>query len=247
MMPCSLSVVIPVHNESENIGKLLLETAAALRGVVDFEVVVVDDASADATAEVLRKASQEMPELRVLRHRKQAGQSAGVVTGVRASHGAWIATLDGDGQNDPSDIPAMLSLRDATPGRGSLLVAGRRRKRKDTAFKRMQSRIANAVRSRLLGDATPDTGCGLKLFPRDAFLALPHFDHVHRFLPALFLRAGGRVVSQDVSHRPRQGGTSHYGMWGRLAVGVVDLLGVMWLQRRGVVVEADEQELGVGE
>ena len=129
----------------------------------------------------------------------------------------------------------------------ALLVAGRRHKRRDTGFKRLQSRIANGVRSRLLGDKTPDTGCGLKLFPRDAFLTLPHFDHVHRFLPALFLRAGGRVVSHDVGHRPRRGGVSHYGMWGRLSVGLVDMLGVMWLQRRRIVVEADERDLKHGE
>jgi dolichol-phosphate mannosyltransferase len=155
--------------------------------------------------------------------------------------------MDGDGQNDPADIPRLLAVRDAAGGDVPLLVAGRRHKRRDTAFKRLQSRIANGVRARLLGDDTPDTGCGLKLFPRDIFLTLPHFNHFHRFLPALFIRAGGRVVSQDVGHRPRQGGASHYGMWGRLAVGLVDMLGVMWLQRRSVMVEADENDPKAGD
>lgn len=241
-----LSVVIPVHNEADNIVALLEETAGALRGL-RFEIVVVDDASADATPQLLASAQGSIAGLRVVRHRRQAGQSAAVLTGAVHARAPWIATMDGDGQNDPADIPRLLAVRDAAGSDVPLLVAGRRHKRRDTAFKRLQSRIANGVRARLLGDDTPDTGCGLKLFPRDVFLTLPHFNHFHRFLPALFIRAGGRVVSQNVGHRPRRGGASHYGMWGRLAVGLVDMLGVMWLQRRSVMVEADENDPKAGD
>ncbi len=238
---CSLSVVIPVHNEAENIAALVHEVTAALRGQVPFELVIADDASDDATLAILGALQESVAELRVIRHRHQAGQSAAVLSGARAANAPWIATLDGDGQNDPADILKLLAVRDAADTAGPLLIAGRRRKRRDTVRKRLQSRVANAVRARLLKDRTPDTGCGLKLFPRDAMLALPHFDHFHRFLPALFIWLGGTVISQDVGHRPRGGGRSHYGMWGRLAVGLVDLVGVMWLQRRRVVVDADEQ------
>jgi dolichol-phosphate mannosyltransferase len=237
----ALAVVIPVHNEVANIGALINEVVRALRGKIDFEIIVADDASDDGTVEALMGIRANAPELRVLRHARQSGQSAGVLTGTRASRATWIATIDGDGQNDPADILKLVARRDTEGTSRPLLVAGRRAIRRDTLRKRVQSRIANAVRSRLLGDQTPDTGCGLKLFPRAAFLTLPHFDHFHRFLPALFIWAGGQVVSEDVSHRPRAGGRSHYGMWGRLRVGIVDLLGVMWLQRRHVVVEAEEQ------
>ena len=237
----ALAVVIPVHNEVENIAGLVGEVVRALRGKIDFEIVVADDASNDGTAASLAAIRASVPELRVVRHARQSGQSAGVFSGARAARAPWIATIDGDGQNDPADILKLVARRDAEDASHPLLVAGRRATRRDTYRKRVQSRIANAVRSRLLGDQTPDTGCGLKLFPRAVFLTLPHFDHFHRFLPALFIWVGGRVVSEDVSHRPRAGGRSHYGMWGRLAVGIVDLLGVMWLQRRRVVVEAEEQ------
>ena len=155
-----------------------------------------------------------------------------MLTGIKAAHGAWIATLDGDGQNDPADIPQLWRLARAAPANPPLLVAGFRTTRQDSRAKRMASRIANAVRSRLLGDATPDTGCGLKLFPRALFLDLPAFDHMHRFLPALVLRAGGAVRSVPVNHRPRRAGKSKYGVFDRLGVGIVDLIGVYWLQRR---------------
>ena len=237
----ALAVVIPVHNEVENIAALVDEVVRALRGKIDFEIIVADDASDDGTALALAAIRAGVPELRVVRHARQSGQSAGVFSGARAARASWIATIDGDGQNDPADILKLVARRDAEEANRPLLVAGRRATRRDTFRKRVQSRIANTVRARLLGDQTPDTGCGLKLFPRAEFLALPHFDHFHRFLPALFIWVGGRVVSEDVSHRPRAGGRSHYGMWGRLAVGIVDLCGVMWLQRRRVVVEAEEQ------
>ena len=234
-----LSVVIPAHNEAENVAALVREIVAALGQAGDYEIVVVDDGSTDATGERLAELTRATPCLVTPRHAKSRGQSFAIATGVRAARGAWIATLDGDGQNDPADIPKLLAVRDrersaggAGAGPGPLLVAGHRTKRRDTWVKRVSSRVANAVRGRMLGDRTPDTGCGLKVFEREAFLALPHFDHMHRFLPALFLRAGGRVVSVEVGHRPRRRGRSHYGMLDRLFVGIVDLFGVWWLIRR---------------
>jgi len=226
-----LSVVVPVHNERDNIVPLIEEIVAALRGRLALEIVYVDDASRDDSAAVLREARTRFPELRVLRHLSQCGQSTAVRNGVKAARGAWIATLDGDGQNDPADIPKLLAARDA--GEAAVkCYAGWRVDRRDDALKRMSSKVANAVRSRILRDATPDTGCGLKLFEREAFLELPYFDHMHRFLPALFQRAGWQVRSVPVNHRPRTRGVSKYGMWNRLWVGIVDLRGVGWLIRR---------------
>ncbi|HEX6956714.1 MAG TPA: glycosyltransferase family 2 protein [Ferrovibrio sp.] len=232
-LPPELSVVIPVHNEAANIGALLDEVCAALRGRISFEIVVVDDCSSDQTPAILRQCRAAMPELRPVRHRRNAGQSMAVLSGVRAARGPVIVTLDGDGQNDPADIPALWQVLQSAPDGGAgLLLAGHRVKRRDSAIKRLSSRIANGVRSRLLGDSTPDTGCGVKMLHREFFLRLPAFDHMHRFLPALVLRMGGTVRSVPVNHRPRGGGSSHYGTWGRLRVGLVDLLGVMWLKRR---------------
>jgi dolichol-phosphate mannosyltransferase len=176
--------------------------------------------------------------LRVLRHRRSAGQSAALVSAIRAARGTWIATLDGDGQNDPADIPALLARAEAADS--PALVAGWRARRRDTALKRLSSRLANAVRGALLGDRTPDTGCGLKVFRRETFLRLPPFDHMHRFLPALVRRDGGTVVNQRVNHRPRAAGRSKYGVMNRLFVGIVDLFGVMWLQRRPIRPERDD-------
>ena len=228
-----LSVVIPVRNEAENILPLLAEIDAALEGRGEFEVVYVDDGSSDATPKVLAEAQGRYPRLRVLAHRESCGQSAALVTGFRAARGEWIATLDGDGQNDPADIPKLLAAREEAPADARLwLVAGYRMKRQDTWLKRFSSRVANGVRSSLLGDATPDTGCGLKLILRSAVLELPVFDHMHRFLPALIQRNGGTTLSVEVNHRPRTRGTSNYGMFDRLWVGIVDLFGVMWLKRR---------------
>ena len=231
--PVHLSVVIPVRNEAENILPLLAEIHAALEGGGEFEVVYVDDGSSDATPARLAEAQKLHPRLRVLAHAESCGQSAALVTGFRAARGEWIATLDGDGQNDPADIPKLLAARDGAGHPANLqLVAGYRKKRQDTWLKRFSSRVANGVRSRLLGDATPDTGCGLKLILRSAVLELPVFDHMHRFLPALIQRNGGATLSVEVNHRPRTRGTSNYGMFDRLWVGIVDLFGVMWLQRR---------------
>jgi len=229
-----LSVVVPVRNEEPNIRPLVAEIEAALAGT-PHEIVYVDDGSSDGSWTVLGELTAAGLPLVRRRHRASCGQSAAVVTGVRAAHGVWIATLDGDGQNDPADIPALLARarQDAATAPGvPLLVAGHRTRRRDSAVKRFSSRIANRVRARLLRDATPDTGCGLKLFRRSDFLELPHFDHMHRFLPALVLRAGGRVVSVPVNHRPRHAGRSNYGTLDRLWVGLFDLIGVYWLQRR---------------
>ncbi len=233
-----ISVVVPVHNESPNVVRLLDEIGAALTGAARFEAVFVDDRSGDDTARVLADYAKTHSWLVVVLHRNNCGQSTAVRTGVRAARGEVVATLDGDGQNDPADIPALLARWRALRQGGAqqpVLIAGWRAKRRDTWLRRMSSRIANGVRSRLLGDATPDTGCGLKLFARDDFLALPYFDHMHRFLPALIRRAGGTVESVHVAHRPREHGQSHYGIHNRLWVGLVDMMGVIWLQRRARV------------
>ncbi len=228
------SIVIPVKNEAQNIAPLLSEIRSALDGLAVYEILFVDDGSEDSTeAEVLRLAVETL-QLRLLRHARCCGQSAAIRSGVKAAHADWIVTLDGDGQNDPADIPALWRLVRTAPRTPPLLVTGYRRNRRDKWSKRMASSVANACRARLLGDATPDTGCGLKLFPRELFLDLPDFDHMHRFLPALVLRAGGIVRSVPVNHRPRRRGASKYGVLDRLGVGIVDLFGVMWLQRRAM-------------
>jgi dolichol-phosphate mannosyltransferase len=241
-MSVELSVVVPVCNEAENVEPLAREIDAALAGR-SYEMIFIDDGSTDETASNLMKLKSALPALRVLRHSFRSGQSAAVATGVRAARGPWVATLDGDGQNDPADIPKLIAARDSAEGRGVQLFMGNRRaSRKDTAFRRLQSTIANGVRGGLLGDDTPDTGCGIKLFSRDVFMDLPRFDHMHRFLPALFQRHGARVISVPVSHRERTRGTSKYGMLNRLWVGIVDICGVMWLRRRyksGLLVRED--------
>jgi dolichol-phosphate mannosyltransferase len=234
-----LSVVVPVFNERDNIPPLLAEIAAALRGKADFEIVYVDDDSSDDSRAVLAAQKPGYPELRVLHHVSRSGQSTAVWNGVRAARGAWIATLDGDGQNDPADIPKLLAAR-ANAAPEIKLFAGWRTTRRDSFNKRISSKIANAVRSRMLKDATPDTGCGLKLFERETFLRLPYFDHMHRYLPALVRRAGYASQSVPVGHRPRTAGTSKYGMLDRLWVGLADLRGVAWLMRRAKVTRVEE-------
>jgi dolichol-phosphate mannosyltransferase len=237
-----LSVVVPVCNEAENVEPLAREIHAALQGR-DYEMIFIDDGSTDETARVLFRLKLELPTLRLLRHSFRSGQSAALASGVRAARAAWVATLDGDGQNDPADIPKLLAARDDPANRGVQLVMGNRKgSRRDTAWRRLQSGVANGVRSGLLGDRTPDTGCGIKIFLRELFMELPRFDHMHRFLPALFMRHGARVISVPVSHRPRLHGTSKYGMLNRLWVGIVDIAGVMWLRRRykpGLLVRED--------
>ncbi len=235
----ALSVVIPVFNERGNIGPLVQEVVQHLRGRVDFEIVCVDDQSGDDTLQVLAALQPAVPELRVLAHRQRCGQSTAIRTGVRHAHAPWIATLDGDGQNDPADIPKLLAARESADAQ-TRLFAGWRVDRKDTASKRWASRWANRIRRRMLRDDTPDTGCGIKLFERAAFLDLPYFDHMHRYLPALMQRAGWKTASVPVAHRPRGSGQSKYTNLGRALVGVRDLLGVAWLIQRSHVTAVSE-------
>jgi dolichol-phosphate mannosyltransferase len=229
-----LSIVIPARNEAENAAPLIGEIRAALAGSLDYEIVWVDDGSDDATASEIIRLAAGKNDLCLVRHARSYGQSAAIRTGIEAARAPWIATLDGDGQNDPRDILQLWRVAREADNMLPLLIAGSRRQRRDGWSKRAASRIANTVRRRLLGDDTADTGCGLKLFPRRLFLHLPAFDHMHRFLPALVLRAGGEVRSVPVNHRPRRRGVSKYGVFDRLGVGIVDLLGVLWLQRRAL-------------
>ena len=227
-----LSVVIPVRNEAPNLAPLVAEIRTALDGRFDYEIVCVDDGSSDGTAAELLRLRGDFERLRVVRHRRGSGQSMAIRSGVKAARGPWIATLDGDGQNDPADIPILWEIAQRVPTDAALLVAGQRRQRRDSWSKRWASRVANAIRQAMLRDSTPDSGCGLKLFRRDLFLDLPAFDHMHRFLPALVRGIGGQVISVPVNHRPRQCGRSNYGVLDRAWVGLIDLFGVMWLLRR---------------
>jgi glycosyltransferase involved in cell wall biosynthesis len=224
-----ISVVVPVKDEAGNVAPLAREIAAALAGE-SHEILFVDDGSSDGTAQALAALKSEIPQLRVLRHSRNLGQSRGIRTGVLAARGELIVTLDGDGQNDPADIPKLLAALRANPECG--LVSGIRVKRKDTASRRIASRLGNGFRNLMLGDGATDTGCGLKVLRRQAFLELPYFDHIHRFLIALVLRDGWKVDYVPVNHRPRLTGASKYTNFGRLLVSVHDLLGVRWLQRR---------------
>jgi len=225
----AVSIVVPVHNEAENISLLADEIAAALKGR-RFEAIFVNDGSTDGSESLLRTLGKTRRWLRQLKHARSCGQSAAVRTGVRAARAAVVATLDGDGQNDPAFLPKLLATLEGAPARVGL-VNGQRLKRKG-GFKRLQSLIANSVRAAVLRDATLDTGCGLKAFRRDTYLALPYFDALHRFTPALVKREGYDVVYVEVVDRARAHGKSHYGMWNRLWIGIVDLAGVFWLVRR---------------
>ena len=230
--PVELSVVVPVKNEAGNIAPLVAEIVSALEGAVPFEIIYVDDGSTDTSASTVVQLAAAEPRLRLIRHEASCGQSAAVRTGVLAARGSLIATLDGDGQNDPADLPAMLAAFRAAQNLPVAMIAGQRVKRRDTGVKRLSSKIANKVRRAILQDDTPDTGCGIKLFSRDSFLRLPYFDHMHRFLPALMKREGFRIAGQPVNHRERLSGRSKYGINNRLWVGIVDLAGVWWLMRR---------------
>jgi dolichol-phosphate mannosyltransferase len=236
-MAVELSIVVPMHNEEGNVARLASEIAGTLAGHA-FELLLIDDGSTDATLAEALRLKDCIPQLRVLHQPRRLGQSAAVWSGVRAARAPWVVTLDGDCQNDPRDIPRLTAARAAERDESVRLVVGHRTARRDTRWRRLQSQVANAVRSRLLGDRTQDTGCGLKLFARDTFLALPRFDHMHRFLPALFVREGARVISVPVHHRPRTAGRSKYGMPERLAAGLVDLCGVLWLMRGAWTVDA---------
>lgn len=223
-----ISLVIPMYDEEDNVEPLLLEAAEALAVFPVFEILVVDDASKDQTVARLLELQNKIPQLRIIRHEQNSGQSRAVITGVKQARYYWVATLDGDGQNNPHDIPKLARAVQ----KNWVLIAGHRANRKDTRMKKISSRIANKVRGALLKDCCPDTGCGLKLFPKNLFMDLPHFKNMHRFLPALAKREGAEIINIKISHRERLRGVSKYGVMNRLFVGIVDLFGVMWLVRR---------------
>lgn len=228
-----ITVVVPVLNEEENIRLLVEEIARAARNVPISEILYVDDGSTDRTFEILQNLKKDYPSLRVIRHDRRCGQSAALLSGIKAAGNNLIVTLDGDGQNDPSDIQRLYTVYELNQSVSPrIMVAGEREKRNDVWIKRVSSRLANRIRSALLKDNTRDTGCSLKLFRRKDYLALPYFDHMHRFLPALMLRDNIRVLHVPVSHRPRTRGVSKYGTFDRLAVGISDLWGVWWLLKR---------------
>ena len=227
----AVSIVVPVRNEAENVAPLIAEIGAVLDGRWPYEIIYVNDGSTDATGERLAAVMMQRANLRQIRHAVSSGQSAAVRSGVRAARGAIVATLDGDGQNNPAFLPQLISA--ITNGGDRIgLVAGQRVGRKDTGFKKLQSRVANRVRDSILRDGTRDTGCGLKAFRRDVFLAMPYFDGLHRFLPALVRREGYEIAYVDVIDRPRRSGVSNYGFFDRLWIGIMDLAGVWWLLRR---------------
>jgi dolichol-phosphate mannosyltransferase len=234
-LPCSepvaVSIVVPVRNEAGNIAPLIEEIAGALDGRWAYEIIYVNDGSTDATADRLAAMMKQRANLRQLRHAISSGQSAAVRSGVRAARGAIVATLDGDGQNNPAFLPELIAAVE-NGGERLGLAAGQRVGRKDTGFKKLQSRVANSVRNRLLRDGTRDTGCGLKAFRREVFLMLPYFDGLHRFLPALMRREGYEIAYVEVIDRPRRSGVSNYGFFDRLWIGLMDLAGVWWLIRR---------------
>ena len=227
----AVSIVVPVRNEAENILPLIEEIAGALNGRRDYEIIYVNDGSTDATGKRLAEAIKRWPDLRQIKHTVSTGQSAAVRSGVRAARGAIVATLDGDGQNDPAFLPELIGAIEKGGARIGL-AAGQRVGRKDTGFKKFQSRAANAIRNAILHDGTRDTGCGLKAFRREVFLMLPYFDGLHRFLPALVRREGYEIAYVDVIDRPRRSGVSNYGFFDRLWIGILDLFGVWWLLRR---------------
>lgn len=230
----SLSVVVPIYNEVDNIEPLLKEIEQAIQPLKQAEIIYVDDGSSDGSVAKLHSLQSAHPLLKVVEHAKNYGQSASIVSGARAASYPWIATLDGDGQNNPADIIQLIKqlLDSKQKETKPLIVVGNRAKRDDSWVKRISSKVGNGVRQRLLKDECPDTGCSLKLFPKEYFLRLPHFNHLHRFIPALFQRAGFKVMNVPVSHRPRTQGVSKYGISNRLWAGILDLFGMIWLIKR---------------
>lgn len=228
----SISVVIPAKNEQGNIGKLIREIHASLHAYPQVEIVITDDGSTDQTVqEAIDTAKDCGCDLQVISHEQSCGQSTAVLTAVKHAKGEWIITSDADGQNDPSDMPNMLDVASQVMN-PHFCIAGFRAKRQDTAWIRFQSKVANKIRHALLGDGVPDSGCGLKIIPKATYLQLPYFDHMHRFLPALIKTIGGDIVIHQVKHRDREVGTSNYNAWNRAWVGIVDMFGVIWLQKR---------------
>ncbi len=228
-----LSVVIPVHNERENIVSLLKEIDAVLQTRISYEIVVVDDKSSDQSLEALKQCKLKHNNLRILSHNMHCGQSSAIRTGILAAVGELVVTLDGDGQNDPADITKLLHCYDKTfTSKGPAMIAGYRHPRRDSLGKQIASHAANTIRHWMMKDKAIDSGCGLKLFLRESFLRLPYFDNMHRYLPALMLREGYHVEFVEVSHRPRLYGKSNYGVLDRLLVAFSDVLGMMWLKRR---------------
>lgn len=225
-----ISIVVPVLNEAGNIRPLADEVQDTLAERGEYELLFVDDGSSDGTAREIEEVMRDDPHVKMQRHENSRGQSAAVRTGVKAANSNMIVVIDGDGQNDPGDIPRL--VEQLATERTLRLIIGERQKRKDTWLRRVSSRVANGVRSRILGDGISDTGCGIKAFYRDDFLDLPAFNHMHRFIPALMKMNGGGIRSVPVNHRPRQHGQSKYGVNNRLWVGIIDLLGVLWLQKR---------------
>lgn len=246
-----ISVIIPVHNEQDNIVSLLSEIERAALAAPISEVIYIDDASTDKTPQILKQARERFPFLRVIRHSVRSGQSAAFMTGARAAGNAILVFMDGDGQNDPADVAKLLAAYQTASNKNrKVMVAGQRQKRQDNALRRISSRLANRIRSWLLKDGTRDTGCSLKLIGREDYLRLPFFNHMHRFLPALLIRDQVQIMHVDVSHRPRQAGVSKYGFWNRFWVGILDLLGVKWLMMRALppdynateIIEISDQE-----
>jgi len=227
-----ISIIVPVKNEAGNVGPLIDEIVAALDRYRPFEIVYVDDGSDDGTAAELAEKQKTCPELTVVTHDRSAGQSRAVYNGVRHASGRLIGVLDGDGQNDPADLPRLIEAFERFETEGGGLVMGHRAQRKDTAWRRFASRMAFRVRYALLRDDTPDTGCGLKVARRETYLALPYFDHMHRFVSTLVIREGLKVTSLAVNHRDRTVGQSKYTVLRRAAVGLVDIFGLIWLKRR---------------
>ena len=239
----AVSAVVPAHNEAGNVANLVKEIAAAGKECNLHEIIFVDDNSSDNTLEVLTAMKKEFPSLRVIHHENQCGQSAAIFTGIKAARSDWVVTLDGDGQNIPGDIPKLVGALADSENDNIKLVNGNRNRgenRKDSWIKKVSSKIANSVRSSMLKDNIPDSGCGLKLMHRETYLSLPYFTNLHRFTPALFIRTGAEILSVNVGHRPRESGNSHYGLFNRLWIGIVDLLGVTWLMKKGYRAQTTE-------